>query len=188
MPDIVEDTALGALVDVLAAQDHSGTKTVYDDGSTDYTVKTDGASVTLHVAAAGTLTSMKTDGTELKVALAYAYGAQKITLPAASVTVDRATLNKAKVYVAMAADVKTAATNGAAHTRTAAKSKTVKVASLRQIVRKDVTTVNQGVCLTMIKAINVEDGVKVYATNPWTHQSVAYTVKASGKEVFVTKV
>lgn len=170
----------------------AGTKTVHDDGSTDYAyISPNGGTdifVTLHVDAAGLLATVSDDIPGfLRYTAAYTYGAQKITPPAAAVTVDSVTLAKAEAYLTMADRVKAAATNGAAHTRKAAKGKTVKVASLRAIVRKDAGAVNKSAGVAMVKVVNVAGGVRVSAINPWTHKSVAYTVKASGKKVIVKK-
>lgn len=110
-----------------------------------------------------------------------------MTLPSAAVTVDAATLAKAKAYLTMPASVKKAATKGASHTRTAAKGKKVKVASLRKIVRQDAAAVNKALGVTLVKTKNIAGGIRVYATNPWTHKTVAYTVKASKKKVIIKK-
>jgi hypothetical protein len=173
--------------------DHSiaaGTKTVHDDGSTDYAYRDakNRVDVTLHVDAAGLLATVSDNIPGfLRYTVAYTYGAQKITPPAAAVTVDSVTLAKAEAYLTMADRVKAAATNGAAHTRKAAKGRTVKVASLRAIVRKDAGAVNKSAGVAMVKVVNVAGGVRVSAINPWTHKSVAYTVKASRKKVIVKK-
>lgn len=165
----------------------AGTKTVHDDGTADYVFDDDGTAVTLRLDAAGVLTKAQASELGIKVTVTYAYGAQRVTLPTAAVTVDAATLDKAEAYLTMPASVKQAAVKGAGHTRTAAKGKTVKVAALRKIVRKDVAAVNKAVHVAMIKVKNVTGGVRVYATNPWTHKTVAYTVKAAKKKVVVKK-
>jgi len=167
----------------------AGTKTVHDDGTTDYafsiTEDSETAAVTVHADTAGAMASTTLNGFGTTYALTYTYGAQKLTVPA---SVDAATLAKAVKYLSMATRVKTAATNGAADTRKAAKGKTVKVAVLRSVVGKDVAAVNKSVGLAMVKVTNISGGVRVSATNPWTHKSVTYTVKASGKKVILTKL
>jgi hypothetical protein len=167
----------------------AGTKTVHDDGTVDYaySYSDDGDEVdmTAHVDTTGVLAGASMNGYGLKYTLTYTYGAQKLTVPA---SVGSATLATAVKYLSMATRVKTAATNGAAHTRKAAKGKKVKVASLRALVRKDAAAVNKSAGLTMVKVTNISGGARVYATNPWTHQTVAYTVKASGKKVILKKV
>lgn len=178
--------------DVLDYSIAAGTKTVHDDGSTDYAFLSPNGSghnvVALHVDAAGLLATVSdSDPGFYTATVAYTYGAQKITPPAAAVTVDSVTLAKAEAYLTMTDRVKAAATNGAAHTRKAAKGKTVKVASLRAIVRKDAAATNKSAGVAMVKVANIAGGVRVSATNPWTHKSVAYTVKASGKKVIVKK-
>jgi hypothetical protein len=52
-------------------------------------------------------------------------------------------------------------------------------------VRGEVSAFNTKAQLRMIKVTDVRRGVRVYATNPWTHKTVSYTVKASGKKVVV---
>jgi hypothetical protein len=166
---------------------HPGTKTVHDDGSADYAFTADGAAIVLHADPAGVLAGANANAATQKVTLTYTYGAQKVTPPAAAVTVDSATLKKAEVYLAMADLVHGAALEGADHARSAAKGKTVKVASVRKYVRKYTKLVNQSAGVTVVKVKDIAGGSRVYATNPWTHKSVAYTVKASGKKVVVKK-
>jgi hypothetical protein len=181
----------------LSDEVEAGTKTLHDDGSVDYaytlkdevgeeeeTIDTD---VTLHVDAAGLLTTTTSEVLGYRQQLTLAYGPQKITPPAASATVAATTLAKAKAYVTMATRVQKAANDGAAHTRKAAKGKKVNVTSLRATVRKDAAAVNKTAGVAMVKVTNVAGGVRVFATNPWTHKTVAYTVKASGKKVVVNK-
>jgi len=178
----------------LASESDAGTKTTHDDGSIDYVFtgeeeeEEEELSFTLRLNPAGVLSSVAMNAAGLfKMTLTYAYGAQRVTLPSAAVTVDAATLAKAEAYLTLPARVKKAADKGAAHTRSAAKRKTVKVASLRKIVRKDVAAVNKAAGVTMVKVKNVTGGVRVYATNPWTQKTVAYTVKAAKKKVIVKK-
>jgi hypothetical protein len=187
------DKSMPAPSRVLTSPIAAGTKTAHDDGSADYKFTADvgsgdSAQITLHVDAAGLLSTATGSMTGFKETLAYTYGAQKVTLPAAAATIDSATLVKAKAYLKMVSRVQTAATNGAAHTRKAAKGKKVKVASLRAIVRKDAASVNKSAGAAVVKVSNIAGGVRVFATNPWTHKTVAYTVKASGKKVVVKKV
>jgi hypothetical protein len=173
----------------LASEADAGTKTTHDDGSIDYVFTDDEElSFTLRLNPAGVLSSVAMNTADVfKMTLTYAYGAQRVTLPSAAVTVDAATLAKAEAYLTMPARVKKAADKGAAHTRSAAKRKTVKVAALRKLVRKDVAAANKAAGGTMIKVKNVTGGVRVYATNPWTKKTVAYTVKAAKKKVVVKK-
>jgi len=164
--------------------DHAGTKTVHDDGSAAYTFKDDdGMAVTFEVTATGVLSAVNAGDDDLKIALTYTYGAQHQALPTASATVSSDDLKKAIAYRYMADDVKTAATKGAAAARKAANGRTVKVAALRKAVRQAATKTNA----TIIKVMNIAGGAQVYATNPWTRKTVAYTVKASGKRVVIRK-
>lgn len=167
---------------------HAGIRTSHGNGSRDYAFKGEGeVPVTLHVGPAGTLTSARLGNREVNLTVAYAYGPQHVTLPAASVTVDAKTVATAVEYLSMPAAVKSAANQGAAHTRSAAKGRPVQVASLREIVRRDAAACNSAAGVAMLKVGDIAGGVRVSATNPWTHRTVAYTVKASGTKVVVAK-
>ncbi|MDI6100826.1 hypothetical protein QLQ12_19630 [Actinoplanes sp. NEAU-A12] len=176
---------------LLDAYSLAGTKTVHEDGSAEFRVVSDDETVTMHTSAAAVLTEVDVTATADEATtegtVDYTYGAQDISLPAASATIDEATLMTGVAYLDMPAMVKSAATQGAAATRKAAKGRTVKVATLRKLVRRDVTAANQKSPVPIVKAKDITGGVRVYATNPWTKKSVAYTVKASGKKVTLKK-
>ncbi|WP_092545777.1 hypothetical protein [Actinoplanes derwentensis] len=167
-----------------------GTKTVHDDGTIDYKVTENDQKVTvlIHTTAASVLTGVELSSTSSKATVGFTYAAQTVTLPAAATVLDVATVNRGVAYLDMAATVKLAATKGAASTRAAAKGRTVKVASLRKLVRRDVTTANRAAGVTMVKVKDVSGGVRVSATNPWTKSTVTYSVKASGRKVLVKKL
>ncbi|MBO3743771.1 hypothetical protein [Actinoplanes flavus] len=170
----------------------AGTKTAHDDGSADYALTdADGVAFTLHVNADSVLTGTDatisdTDGT-IAMSLDYSYGPQSVTLPTAGQTVSYQTLATGVAYLDMPATVQRAAKLGAADTRKAAKGRKVKVSTLRKVVRADVSSVNSGTGVNMVKMKNVTNGVNVYAVNPWTKKTVKYSVKASGKKVVVKK-
>jgi hypothetical protein len=167
---------------------HAGTKTAHDDGSTDYAfTDANGVTATVHVGPAGVMTSVRATEPDFKMTVAYTYGAQHLKAPAAAVTVDAKTLATAMAYLDMPASVKDVANQAAAHTRRAAKGKTVKVAALRTTVRRDATAFNSGIEIKMMKVSTISGGARVSATNPWTHKTVSYTVKASGTKVLVAK-
>jgi hypothetical protein len=163
---------------------HAGTRTVHDDGSSDYSYSdADGMAYTVAVTVGGVLSGVHAAGDGLEFAVTYTYGAQHPVLPAGSVTVNSADLKKALAYRYLADDVKAAATKGAAAARKAAHGRTVKVAALRKAVRKAATRTNAAI----LEVTDIAGGVQVSATNPWTHLTVAYTVKASGKRVVVRR-
>lgn len=164
---------------------YPGTKTVHDDGSTDYVQVVDDLTVTLRVNPAGTLSGGHASGAGFTAKLTYAYGPQTIAVPAATTVISEAQLSLGMWYLDMPAHVKDVSYQGAAQTRRAARGATVKVASLRKIVRRAVSTFNTKAQLKMIKVKDVRRGVRVYATNPWTHKTVSYMVIASGKKVIV---
>jgi hypothetical protein len=167
---------------------HAGTRTVHDDGSADYRlVDEDDTAVTLHVQAAGVLSSAHATGDGLDMTLAYTYRAQHVTLPSGATTISAAALAAGMTYRTMPAYVKQVAYGSAADTRRAAHGHRVALSSLRKVVRTDAADFNRAMAVTMIKVRNVRGGVRLYATNPWTHASVAYTVTASGAKVVVTK-
>lgn len=169
-----------------------GTRTVDEDGTIEYKVveQKEKLTVVMRTTAESVLTGVDMafgDGS-LDGGTTYEYKPQTITLPAAPVTLDEATVNKGVAYLDMAATVKATAREGAADTRRAAKGRTVKVATLRKLVRQDVTETNRYLGVGMVKVKNVSGGVRVYATNPWTGKSVTYQVKASGRKVLVGKL
>ena len=167
---------------------HAGTKTVHDDGSVDYRFKDQQTEViTIHIGSTGVLTGAHVVGDGLNAALAYTYGAQHVTLPAAAATISPATLDRGIAYLNMPAAVRDVAHLSADDARRAAHGHTVKVGALRKTVRRDVSSFNNAGRVKMIKSKSVSGGERLYATNPWTHQTVSYTVKASGKKVTVKK-
>ena len=184
MPAYVADSGATPAAVLTDDSKHAGTRTVHDDGSADYKFTgSDGAAYTMAVTAGGVLSGANGVADGLTVAIAYTYGAQHPVLPDASVTVSAAELKKALAYRYLAEDVKAAATKGAAAARKAAHGRTVKVAALRKAVRKAATRTNS----VILVVTDIAGGVQVSATNPWTRQTVAYTVKASGKRVVVRK-
>jgi hypothetical protein len=164
---------------------HPGTKTVHDDGSTDYDMVVDDQSVTLRVSPTGTLSGAHTKGDDFATTLAYTYGPQTITVPTGSAVIGSAQLQLGVWYLDMPAHAKQVSRSGAAQTRRAARGATVKVASLRKIVRAEVSSFNTMTETKMIKVKDVRRGVRVSATNPWTKKTVSYTITASGKKVVV---
>jgi hypothetical protein len=164
---------------------HPGTKTVHDDGSTDYAMVVGGATVTLRVSPVGTLSGTHAKAGSDTMTLTYTYGPQTLTVPAMDTVIGEAQLARGVWYVDMPAHVKQVSHSSAGQVRRAARGATVKVTSLRKIVRGEVSAFNTKAQLRMIKVTDVRRGVRVYATNPWTHKTVSYTVKASGKKVVV---
>ncbi|WP_412745243.1 hypothetical protein [Krasilnikovia sp. MM14-A1004] len=167
--------------------DNAGTKTVHDDGSTDYAFSALSGQVnySFHVDPAGSLTSARLAGEGLTMTQAFTYGPQTVTLPAASVTISAATLTRGVAYLHMSDAVRSVAKGGAEVVRAKAHGHTVKVASLRKIIKHEAKVNNTKLQVKVVKVKNVSRGVKVYATNPWTHKTVSYTVKASGRKVVV---
>ncbi|SNY55084.1 hypothetical protein [Paractinoplanes atraurantiacus] len=183
----VKDAATSPATVLTDDTDHAGTKTVHDDAPADYRFKADSTTVTIHVNPAGVLTSARATDDGVAVTLAYAYGPQHVTVPAATATIGAAALDQGITYLDMPTIVKQVARQGAADARKAAHGHKVKVASLRKVVRRDVAAANKSLRLTMVKTKNTTNGVRVYATNPWTHKTTAYTLKASGTKVVTTK-
>jgi hypothetical protein len=178
----IAPTPVSALTDDVH---HPGTKTVHDDGSTDYAMVVDDATVTLQVSPAGTLSGVHAKGNGDAMTLTYTYGPQTITVPAADTVISDAQLQLGVWYVDMPAHVKQVSHSGAARARRAARGATVKVASLRKAVRAEVSSFNTQAEMKMIKVKDVRRGVRVSATNPWTKKTVSYTITASGKKVIV---
>jgi hypothetical protein len=167
---------------------HAGTKTQHDDGSADYRFKPDGSTtVTLAVSPAGILSKVAARDTGTTITVTYGYGAQRIAVPTSAVSIRSTVLATALAYLHMGDIVKDVAHDGATRTRRAAHGRTVKVSSLRTAARRAAADTNATFRMTMVKVKNIRGGAKVYATNPWTNQTVAYTVKASRKKVLVRK-
>ncbi|MFI7596652.1 hypothetical protein [Actinoplanes sp. NPDC049681] len=167
--------------------DHAGTKTVHDDGSVDYVQAVDGQTVTLHVSPAGTLSGARAEADSFAMTLTYTYAPQTITPPAANSVIGEAQLKRGVWYVQMPAVVKQISYAGAAEARSAARGSTVKVASLRKAVRRVGSMFNTKAQLKMINVKDVRRGVRVSATNPWTHETVSYVITASGKKAAVSR-
>ncbi|OJF10560.1 hypothetical protein [Couchioplanes caeruleus] len=164
---------------------YAGTKTVHDNGSADYKYSDDdGTTFTMQVGPAGTLAEVLVGSDGLSVTLTYAYGVPQATLPTA---ISEKVWDQGMAYLAMRAAVKHVASEAAADTSRTAQGRTVKVAALRKIVRSWATATNNNnrAGLKMIKVKDISRGVRVYATNPWTHETVSYTVKASGRKAVV---
>jgi hypothetical protein len=179
-------------VELAAPTVGAGTRTVHEDGTIDYRFSDPSVGdVTLHADASSVLTSAESDladdGLTVSMAIDYSYGEQNVAVPAAGETIDATTLITGVAYLDMAANVKYTATAGAADTRKAAKGGKIKVATLRKLVGKEAAAANNAAGAAVVKVKNITSGVRVHATNPWTKQSAAYTVTASGKKVVVKK-
>ena len=177
-----------------------GARTIHTDGSVDYTVTyTDppqmftpagGARTVLHINADGVLTSVDITGPDIRTHLTYTYGRQTVTLPATSKTISLEQLQLGSEYLDMSSIdryIKHVATEGATATRKAADGARIDVADLRTIMRRTATADNADTRMNIVKVRNVAGGMRVYATNPWTKATRAYTVKASGTKVTVTR-
>ncbi|MEV8510266.1 hypothetical protein AB0368_36295 [Actinoplanes sp. NPDC051475] len=167
---------------------YAGTRTAHDDGTADYTFspETD-TTITFVVTAEGVLSGARVAAGDVTGALAFTYGAQNLTAPAPSATITSVVLARGEAYLSMAATVKKVVGDGATTIRRAAAGHTVKATSLRKVVRSLAGAANKRAGSAMVRVEDIGNGARVYATNPWTHQTVAYTVTASGSEVVVQK-
>jgi hypothetical protein len=109
-----------------------------------------------------------------------------VTLPSASATIGSAALTQGLVYLDMAASVQQVAGQAATDALLAAHGHNISVSSLRKVGHRDVKAFNAGTGVKMIKVKTV-GGVRVYATNPWTHRTVSYTLEPSGRKVTIAK-
>lgn len=165
--------------------EHAGTRTTHDDGSTDYRITPDkSVPIILHVDPDGLLTKVRGSSAGTPFTLAFRYGPQRVALPAAGVTVDAATLSRAVAYLDMPDAVKTAANKGALETRGAADGKKVKVATLRTLTRRAAAAVARS-SRVRLETGNIANGVRISATNPWTKETMSYSVTADGPDVLV---
>jgi hypothetical protein len=167
--------------------DHAGTKTVHDDGSTDYRISEDATTMTAHVTAAGALVSTTFGDEDGHATLSYGYGPQQVTLPSASVTIGAAALARGLAYLDMASIVREVAGEAATDTLQAAHGHQISVSLLREVTRDDADGANAGTGVKLVRTKTVSGGVRVYATNPWTHGTVAYTLQPSGRKVTIAK-
>ncbi|GGN11730.1 hypothetical protein GCM10010109_21910 [Actinoplanes campanulatus] len=185
-PSLDFDEAVPAPTAVLTEDIQAGTKTVHGDGSADYTFRPEAdTNITLRVNSVGTLASARAGLEESAVTLTYAYAPQQVTLPSRSATINWAELAKGQAYLDMRTFVASAANQGAAETLRTAAGRTVKVTSLRKHVRQEAAVFNSYASTNMIKTKDIRGGIRAHATNPWTHKTVSYTVKASGKKITV---
>ncbi|MET8149655.1 hypothetical protein ACIBSW_23725 [Actinoplanes sp. NPDC049668] len=167
------------------------TREEHEDGSADYRVADETGEVTLHVGADSVVTGRDFRLEEGDVAFedsaAYTYGPQSISMPSATLTVDAKSLKSGRAYLSMGNLVNNAAGGGAANARKAAKGRKVSVASVRSLVRRAAAGANAQSGAAVVQIKDITAGVRVYATNPWTKKSVAYTVTAVGRRVVVKK-
>ncbi|WIM97346.1 hypothetical protein ACTOB_000855 [Actinoplanes oblitus] len=169
--------------------EYAGTKVTHTDNSATYRFDDDDeGAYTYEVSAAGVLTSAKISySSYMTVAFTWRYGAQHVTLPTTAQTIGSATLDKGLAYLDLGTDVRKLAKKSAADVRVAANKHTVRVSVLRKVVKRDVTRFNQDAKVKVVAVTTVTGGVRISARNPWTGVKVAYTIKASGKKVVVTK-
>jgi len=166
--------------------DHAGAKTVHDDGSAEYRFMPGKETVTVHVTAAGVLASVEDlDSDGVHATLTYAYGPQHVTLPSAGVTIGSAAMDVGLAYLDMATSVKWVAGEAATDALRAAHGHKISVSSVRKVTRGDAQAFNAGVRVQMIKTKSVGGGVRLYATNPWTHRTVTYTLEPSGRRITI---
>lgn len=167
--------------------DHPGTRTLHDDGSADYQLVQDGTTVTVHVDPAGVLGSAHADGGGMHIDMTYAYGPQHLTLPAGAATIGSGALAVGVAYLDMPASVREVVGEAATDALRAAHGHYVSVASLRKVARQDVTALDRAVRVAMVKATSVRGGVRIHATNPWTHRTVSYTLQPAGRKVTIAR-
>ncbi|MFI7598157.1 hypothetical protein [Actinoplanes sp. NPDC049681] len=168
---------------------YPGTRTTHDDGSADFTFspETD-TSITFVVTPAGVLSGARVAAGDVSGSLTFTYGAQHLTPPAASTTITSVVLARGEAYLSMAATVKKVVGDGAITIRRTAAGHTVRATSVRKVVRSLAGDANKRAGSAMVRVEDIRDGARVYATNPWTHVTVAYTVKGSGTKVVVRKL
>jgi hypothetical protein len=167
--------------------EHAGTKTVHDDGSVDYRLSEHDTTATVHVSAAGVLTSFDANGDGTRELLTYTYGPQHVKLPTASATISAATLDQGLAYLHMSATVRQIVGQSATDALRSAHGHVISASSLRKIAQHDANASNTAEGIKMIKTHSVRHGVRVYAKNPWTHLTSSYTLTASGRKVTIAK-
>lgn len=184
------DTELGDVSPAtLLADDvgQAGTRTVHDDGSADYRLSQDDATLTVHVTATGVLASADGESDGDHATFTYAYGPHQVVLPSASETIGADALATGLAYLDMASAVKWVAGEAATDTLRSARGHQISLSSLRKATKRDAEAFNSGTGVRMIKVKTVNRAVRVYATNPWTHRTVAYTLTPSGRKVTIAR-
>ncbi len=167
---------------------HAGTKTVHDDGTTDYTYADDEKiQITFTVDAHGVLTAAHAATTGVEETFTWTYGPQTISLPSAAQTIGAVVFTQALAYLNMAGKVKQAAVNSAEVVESRSKKKTVKVVNLRKWTRYEISSFNSSLGVKVLAVADVKGGVRISAKNPFTKATAAYTVKASGKHAVARK-
>jgi len=167
--------------------DQAGTKTVHDDGSADYRLSEDDATMTVHVTAAGLLASADDQSDGDRASFAFTYGPHQVVLPSAAETIGSAALVRGLAYVGMADTVKRVAGEAATDALRSAHGRQITLQSLRKATQRDAEEFNGAAGVRMIKVKTVRGGVRVYAKNPWTHRTVSYTLAPSGRKVTIAK-
>ncbi|MFI5937347.1 hypothetical protein [Actinoplanes sp. NPDC051494] len=187
----LEETPVPAPGRAGANAHEAGTRITRPDGTTDYRVAVAEHSMTFtfHVSAAGVLTGIDGVSPEVSTSTTYTYGRQSVTPPPAAQAITRAEYWLGNAYLKMsrtAEHAKVVADTGAAATREAAKGRAIKVPRLRTQLRTTARRYNAGIGMTIVKIKDIRGGVRVYVTNPWTHETRCYPVKAAGRKVVVT--
>lgn len=167
---------------------YAGSKTVHDDGGTDYAFTTaDKTKVVFTVDTHGVLAGATISDSGIDAAFTWHYGAQTVTLPTAAQTVSQTFLQRAVAYLNMAGTVKAAAVNSAKVVEEKSGKKWVKVANLRKWTRAEVSVANSVQGVRVLVVADVKGGVRISAKNPFTGATAAWTVKASGKHAVAHK-
>ncbi|GIF04329.1 hypothetical protein [Actinoplanes siamensis] len=167
---------------------HPGTKTVHDDGTTDYTyTDADHATFVFTTSATGLFGAVEvTQGTD-RASLTFDYGPQTVTLPPDSSVIAKALLDKATAYLDMAGSVRRAALAGAATATAKSGGRAVRASTIRTWARSEARTVNDELGFKVVAVTDIKGGVHVSAKNPFTGATVTWSVKAVGKRAVATK-
>jgi len=215
MTSMSPDTFLSGLVDPSATTINDGpsdtppTQTVGADGSTTYTFDasfvvgqsvsgsssgtgtvsdvTETGTVSVTLDASGAITRYTDDMTQEKAVGTFAYGPQHVALPAPSQVVTMEQIVRGLPLLTMAPDARKIATGTrtkVAHTSHTA-NHTVRV--IRRVAARLALQRNGADGERVFTTRHVPHGVRIVATNPFTHAKVAYTIKAKGKRAVVRR-
>lgn len=149
--------------------------------SNEVTADAEAGIVTVTLNASGQMTALTMKMSDDQVSGTFKYGVQHIALPTASQVVTLAQFEKGVPLLTMSSDVRKIATT----TRTEVARKAHKKSSTAHLIRKDAVALaakaNKKDHEHVFSARIVKHGVRVTATNPFTHAKVSYTIKAVGK-------
>jgi hypothetical protein len=164
----------------------TGTRTINPDGSVTYRAVTAlESTVALTVAATGEISEVVSrleygGGVEnATTVIRFEYGTQTVVLPAKSQTIGRQPYQAALGYHNLPGDAAVTARSAAAAARTISGARAAMVAAARKDARRTAAALNSYTGVNPIKVSNIDNGVRIHGTNPYTKKVTSVTVTVS---------